>query len=271
VNDKDTGEGSETELAVGLIEGGSEIAGASVGAAVGLVGGVPGIVGGAAAGVAVTRGLKKVGAELRRRLLGPREQVRVGAAAAFAASRIAQLLEVGQTPREDGFFDAHSESERPAAEEVLEGVLLKARDAYEERKVKYLGNLYAHIAFIETISPAHANHLIELAAQLTYRQLVFLCITSSEQGRASMRDGDYRGDEAALSALGPDGMSLLTEVYDLYQRGLLHGSGEAWISVADVNPRKATAQGSGVLLVRLMGLNEIDQAGRDAVAALLAQ
>src|SRR6266542_3626677 len=113
-------ENEEETLAVELIESGSEIAGAATGAAVGLVAGPLGVIGGAALGAALGRVLKRVGAELRQRLLGPREEIRVGAAAAFAGAAIASALETGRPPRDDGFFDER-EGDRPAADEILEG------------------------------------------------------------------------------------------------------------------------------------------------------
>jgi hypothetical protein len=251
-------------LAVELIESGSELAGAATGAAIGLIGGPGGAVGGAIAGVALTRVLKRVGADLRQRLLGPREEIRLGAAAAFAGATIRQLLEEGHAPRDDGFFEATDE-DRPAAEEVLEGVLLKARDAHEERKVRLLGVLYAQIAFHPEISTAHANHLVELASRLTYRQLVLLAVADDEVNRPRLRPTSYRGDADAVQRIGIEGQALLTETYDLYQQGLINGGGEAWISLTDVTPQAMRVQGSGAVLARLMALETIPAADRKRV------
>lgn len=153
-----------------LVALGAELAGAAAGGAIGLVGGPPGAIGGAVAGVAITRALQRASSELMSRLLGPRQQVRVGAAFAIAASDIRTRLEEGEVPRQDWF-----ESDggyRPAAEEVLEGTLLAAADSFEERKVPYLGYLYASIAFDTTLDSATAHYLIRTASALTYRQLV---------------------------------------------------------------------------------------------------
>jgi hypothetical protein len=262
-------EEGQAELAVALIDGGSELAGAASGAAIGLLGGPAGAFGGAAAGVVVTRALKRVGAGIKQRWLGPREEIRVGAAFAYAGEAIKGLLEAGHTPREDGFFDAHGD-ERPASDEVLEGVLLKARDAYEEKKVRLLGLLYAQVAFHPEISPAQANHLIELASRLTYRQLTVMAVAQDEAGRIRLRAADYRGDQTAIERLGLEGEALLTEIYGLYQQGLVHGGGEAWISVADVNPARMRLQGSGAVLAQLMALQTIPATDRLGVYELLA-
>ena len=252
-------ENEEETLAVELIESGSEIAGAATGAAVGLVAGPLGVIGGAALGAALGRVLKHVGAEIRQRVLGPREEIRVGAAAAFAGAAIAIALETGRQPRDDGFFETREGGDRPAAEEILEGVLQKARDAYEERKLRLLGLLYANVAFHPEISPQHANHLIALAGQLTYRQLVALAIAHQQaQTGPILRDRPFRGDHAALVRLGLDGNALVTELYGLDQNGLLSdANGEAWISVADVNPGAMRPQPSGSVLAQIMGLDTI--------------
>lgn len=251
-------EQDEANRATELIEGGSAVAGAAVGAAVGLLGGPVGVVGGAAGGAFLGRVLKRVGSEIRQRRLGPRESVRVGAAAAFAGQQIQAHLSAGEVPRNDDFFEGNG-PELPPAEQLLEGVLLKARDAYEERKLRLLGALYANVAFHPEISPPHANQLINLAGQLTYRQLVALSVAGAQQQQGPLyRDADYRGDDAAIAALGVGGISLITELYDLYQRGLVSDSaGEAWISVADVAPGRIRPQGSGSILHDMMGLASI--------------
>jgi hypothetical protein len=160
----------DTDRVTELIEGGSELAGAAVGGALGLIGGPTGVLAGAAGGVFLTRTLKRVGTELRDRLLGPRQEVRVGAAFAFAANEIRERLEQGERERDDGWFEADA-SGRPKGEELLEGVLLNAANAYEERKVPYLGWLYASLAFDAGIGRDYANFLMRLADRLTFRQL----------------------------------------------------------------------------------------------------
>ncbi|HVQ57673.1 MAG TPA: hypothetical protein VMS60_02085 [Solirubrobacterales bacterium] len=211
-----------------------------------------------------------MGADLKQRILGPREELRVGAATAFAGAAIQALLEDGQQPRDDGFFDS-TENQRPAAEELFEGVLLQARDAYEEKKVRLLGVMYAQFAFRTDITPARANHLLSLASQLTYRQLIVLAIACDQNERQRLRDGNYRGDAAALDEIGPEGVALLIEIYDLYQRGLLSDAeASAWISVADVNPQGTRLQGSGAALADFMGLNTIPATDREPIYAMLA-
>lgn len=89
-----------------LINTGAEIAGGAVGGALGFLAGGPAgaaILG--ASGAAAAAALKHIGEEASERLLGPREQVRVGGVLAIAAGEIHQRLERGESVRTDGFFD----------------------------------------------------------------------------------------------------------------------------------------------------------------------
>lgn len=186
------------KLAAELIESSSEFAGAAAGGALGLIGGPPGVLAGAAGGVAVTRALKRVGAELQSRLLGPRQHARIGAAYRIAWERIRQRADAGELPRHDGFFAG----ERSAAEELLEGVLQTAGESYEERKVRFLGNLYASIAFDASVGRAYANYLIRLADRVTFRQLVCVAI---------LAEGDLGPTITKLAQEDPEGTAVFGE------------------------------------------------------------
>lgn len=164
----------DEDKAVELIEGGSEIAGALTGAAIGLIAGPPGAVAGGAAGVIVARGLKRVGAEVGRRWLSPRQQVRVGAGFAFAVARIRERLSAGDAIRSDGFFNAPG-GPRSNAEELLEGVLLQVANSYEEARIRYIARLYASMVFDE-VDPAYGHFLVRMSERLSFRQLVLLCL-----------------------------------------------------------------------------------------------
>jgi hypothetical protein len=155
-----------------LIEGGGELAGATAGAALGLCGGPVGVFAGAGAGVVVARALKRVGAELQERLLGPRQKVRVGAAFAFAVEEIRRRLDAGERPAHAVW---NGSKQRGEPEELLEGVLLTAGESWEERKVRHLGLLYAFLIF-QPYDIALGHYLIQLARRLTYRQYQCLAL-----------------------------------------------------------------------------------------------
>jgi hypothetical protein len=263
---QETPEGEATR-ALQLIEGGAELAGASIGAAVGLIGGPPGALAGASAGVVATRAFRRLGSEIQQRWLGPRQRVRVGAAYAFAVADIAERLEAGDPLRPDGFFESDGTA-RSTADEVLEGVLLAAADANEEAKVSFLGHLLASLAFDESISRAHANHLIAVARVLSYRQLAIMAViwqgdaAPLVQEAAELRRNLHFGDEDGL------------QVDELERRGILgrgapggtyKRGGATFVDASGVPVSELTLTGHGAQLYTLMRLSEIPPDVRKAV------
>lgn len=109
-----------------LIDAGAEVAGGAIGGALGFLAAGP--LG--AAGAAAAAALKHIGEEASERLLGPREQVRVGGVLALIAAEVKARSDAGEPLRTDGFFQAAG---RNAAEEVAEAVLLKAQREVEEK------------------------------------------------------------------------------------------------------------------------------------------
>jgi hypothetical protein len=254
------------------IQTGSDFAGATAGGAFGLLGGPAGVVAGAAAGVAVARVFRRVGNEVVERVLGPRQRVRVGGALAVAITEIDARLDAGKRPRGDGFFD-DSEGERAKAAEILEGVLLHAANAYEERKVRYLGNLYAGIAFDETVSPATANFLLVMSDRLTYRQLAILALfgraatfqTNLILADVAKKEGTAQPTDDIIAELDELGAMKLVGV--LQEGGwvanyasVLDGGSFRTLSLARIGPTP-----TGELLFRLMELEDIPQQDVDHV------
>jgi hypothetical protein len=221
-----------------------------------------------AVGFGIQRTFRHVGGEIRQRFLGPREEARIGAVIALAVVAIADELKSGRAPRSDGFFETQG-NRPPAAHELLEGVLLKARDAYEERKLPLLANLYQAFVFDANISPALGNHLLELASRLTYQQIVFMAVTQDEVRRSRLHQSLY--DAEGLRGLHSDGIGLLTEIYTMQNLGLVHDlTSGTWIGVGNVNPGGTRLQGSGGILAKAMKLTEaIPSADLDLLVSLL--
>ncbi|MBZ5623209.1 MAG: hypothetical protein LAQ69_31485 [Acidobacteriia bacterium] len=259
---------SETEDNRGILEilsAGAEIAGGAAGAAAGLmVAGPVGALIGGVGGPVLTNVLKKLGAEVHRRLLGPREQQRVGAVVAFAVERIKQRLDSGEEVRSDGFFHPGSEG-RPAAEEVYEGVILAVQREHEEKKLPFMGNLMANLAFQKDIDRPYANYLVRLADNLSYRQLCLLLLFALKD-KSMLRASDYR----SVPSFSPALIGVLQEALELDQRGLT-GSGSAAFGPSDINPAKSTTQGAGVSLLLLMELQKLPPQDTQSLIAILAK
>jgi hypothetical protein len=173
-----------------LREVGADLAGALTGGAITLVAGP---FAGAAAGVGVRHALRVVGEEVEERVLAPRQHQRIGAVWLLAHKEISQRLESGEIPRDDGFFRP---DERDDASELLEGVLLAAGDAYEERKLPYLARLYASVSFRPDIDAALANFLLRVAERLTYREIQLLALFGDGEARGVLYPIGEEGEDA---------------------------------------------------------------------------
>jgi len=256
-------EDRESRAARELIETSSDAVGAAVGGAAGLVGGPLAVISGAAGGVVVARVLGRGALEIRERLLAPRQTVRVADTYKIAADAIAARLMRGDPLRTDGFLDEDREQRgRPPAEELLEGVLLRASTEFEERKLKHLGLFYAALPF-DTISPGDANYLLRIAGDLTYGQLVALALLQS----VAYVDARRAADDARLSDTGLNAEGALAQFAGLVQAGLAQVPGaDAAATALDVTgTRHMSAAGLGVrpigqTLSRLMRLDLISDA-----------
>lgn len=166
---------------------------------------------------------------------------------------------------------------RSDAEEILEGLLLHAANAYQERKLRHLGAILPSLAVRPEISPADGHWLTLLTDRLTWRQLVVLSVFHDPPtDRFSARDIDR--DEGA--ARGPAG-SIRDEIEELGTFGLLgvtnsngdivHASGTmgtmATIWGAPVGSWKLTAQGR--LLAEVARLDTVPTADQGWVRAEL--
>jgi len=256
----------------GMISSSSDLIGALGGGAVGLIGGPAGAMGGAAAGVMLTKVMRRVGLEVYERLIVRRQQERVGAVLAIAWADAAADAEAGREPRSDGFFDS-APGLRSDAEEILEGVLLHAANAYQERKLRHLGAILPALAIRPEISAADGHWMTLLADRLTWRQLVVLSLFANPPSeRFAQRDIDH--DERGTR--GPVG-ALRDEVEELGSLGLLgvtNTDGEivrasgtmgtmATIWGAPIGQWQLTRQGR--LLVEVAKLDAVPKADQDPV------
>lgn len=184
----------ETRLALALVEDTGTAAVAIAGGFLGLIG-APGIILGATAGVAGARLIKHLGAELYERVLAPRQRARALAALWVAHERSRERTEQGEQLRDDAFYGPREGDGGIPAEELLEGVLLRASDAYDQRRVPYLGAFYAAVEHRPDVTPAHAHQLLQLADGLSYRQLVAIALFHDHAGDTALITLQARREE----------------------------------------------------------------------------
>lgn len=127
----------------------------------------------APAGVVVHNAIKSTPGDLANRVLSGNEVKKIDTVIEASILAINSRLDGGAKPRDDGFF-TDDESGRTKAEEILEGVLQKARDQHEEKKLVHFGYFYSNLSFRSDIPPSLANYFIKTANALSWRQFVLL-------------------------------------------------------------------------------------------------
>jgi hypothetical protein len=213
-----------------LIKTGAETFGAAIGGAIGLIGGPLGAIGGSVAGVLISKGLS----EFADKFLSNREQARAGAAAGLTILGVQENIDNGLTLRQDGFFD-FDEINRSKAEELFEGILLKCKNEFEEKKIKYISNIYKNVAFDISINPDNANQVLNSVQQFSYRQLSILAlIGQNTNNRFLLRTNDYRDDYENVTA---EIEFLLQDFIQLDRQGLIcRNDDTTMLDTSDVVP-----------------------------------
>ena len=200
--------------------------------------------------------VKKLCFEMDSRSMGPREQARVGAVCALGAAEIVERINAGNKLREDGFFE-EGESGRSAAEEVWESLLSKCQREASERKLPYIGHLFASLAFEKSVGLDMAHLCIAEAERLSYQQLCLLKIFAAEDS-LGLRSENYRRELEDSSSFPRELYLILHESFDLYRRELilLEGFNPA-VSMVHIKPEAMRTQGLGMDIHELMQLSRI--------------
>ena len=238
----------------------------AVGAAIGLLGGPPGAVLGGFVGGAFSTAVRKLASEMDKRFMGPREQARVGAVCALGAAEIVERINAGDKLRADDFFE-EGEAGRSDAEEVWESLLSKCQREASERKLPYMGHLFAGLAFDATVDLDLAHQVISEAERLSYRQLCILGVCAVRES-FNLKSEPYASRGQETVGLSKKRYAVLLECFDLYNRGFL-GSPNTALTVPQIVPSELRVQGIGVVIHNLMRLDLIPEKDLSAVAKRL--
>lgn len=192
-----------------------------------------------------------------------REQVRVGAALAFAVELAVTRTSQGRIVRTDGFVAGPG---RGPADEVAEAALLAARSSAEEWRVRHLGYLIAEAAVSPDLDAAVVLRGLKLAESLTGRQLALLAAVGRRERLPLPMAPALPQDPRAWREWGA-----LDDVTDLRQRDLLDPPPAQPRPGGAVLPRLRAADlrltRRGVLVHRLLALDLLHE---DRVTAALA-
>jgi hypothetical protein len=194
-----------------------------------------------------------------------REQVRAGAALAFAVELAVTRAAQGRPVRTDGFV-VPAGAERGAADEVAEAAVLAARGSAEEWRVRHLGYLVAEAAVSPDLDAGVVHRGLALAASLTGRQLALLAAVGRRDRLPLPMAPPLPQDPRGWREWGA-----LEDVADLQHRGLLDpppahprpgGAALPRLRAADLRLTRR-----GVLVHRLLALDLLHE---NAVTAALA-
>ena len=177
---------------------------ASLGAALGMVSGPGGSVLAAAATVSL--------ANLTRHLTH-REERRLVQLTESTALQILQRIAAGSEPRTD--------VDPEEAKSLVEGILLQARNSYEEKKVPLLANLLATAPFPGT-PVANLIAPLALIERLSYRQICLLALIPGYDPNdyPPLTDGTL-GDVQAAHPVGEFAEGVLADLTELIRLGLV--------------------------------------------------
>jgi len=260
-----------------LISAGSNITGAAAGGVMGfLIGGPLGATIGGPLGILIYKGLS----DMANRVLSTREVTRVGATAQYAITKVKERLDSGDKLRDDDFFEDKRKG-RTDAEEIFEGVLLKAKTEHEEKKTKILGNIFANIAFFRGFSVGEANHLLRITENLTYRKMCILSLVKRKdeiQG-IKLREESYSDywEEPGKKITLFETASTVQEAYEMYGLGLIlckdraeEGSFWSLTEWTDIAPNGLELTPMGERYYQVMGLDDIPEEDVREVARYLS-
>jgi hypothetical protein len=255
---------TEQSNAQKAVDAASDVIGAAVGGSLGFVAGGPLAAGAAGvAGVVATRVIRDFAA----RVLSGRESARVDDAAQAAIEEITSRLADGQSPRDDGFFDAQ-QSRPSTADEIFEGCLLAAKNTHQQKKAAYLGQLFANIAFDPSCKESEASQLIHTAEAITYSQYLLLRLIASEKVQ-TLRTEPFKTKV-------PFGtIALLHEIHDLANRNLvvMHLPSQSTytilLGISEIVPAHLKLAVGGVRIHRFLGLEAIPDHELEETAVVL--
>lgn len=169
--------------------------------------------------------LQPVAEDFASRALSAKERDRVDKTYNEIIGKIKLKLDSGLVPRTDDYWDVNYEPVSNATV-LLEGVLIKARDEYEEKKRRYYPNLCANMCFAEHLSYERLNTILRLFEQLTYRQLLILAYVSRN------KEINIEGWESNVRLVTETDKyyDVYCEVLNLYNSNLLRNPQQGWSS-----------------------------------------
>ena len=230
-----------------------DVSGRVVAPLVGLIAAGPvGAIAGGVVGTMIKYGVE----EFLTRYLTPKEVRRVGTSAEYMITGIDERLSAGEEINLNFFEEKGGTSD---AEEIFEGILLKTKSEYQEKKLRYLSNIFINASFDKTISADNVNQVLNIGDRLTYRQLCLISLIGKNlENKYVLRTVQKRDDfrEIATEEL----LFLLNEAREMLRLGIINSKDRMSLnSYSDPAPADFCLEPFGHRLFQLMGLNEMSE------------
>jgi hypothetical protein len=216
-------------------------------------------------GAVVGLAVESVAEDVVKRFLSPKELTRIEKVLELAAIKHDEHIKKGLALRDD--------IDRDKYEEFFEGMLLKARESHEEKKIPLLANLFARVPFTNTPIENMMQTLI-YAEQLSYRQLCILSVIQFAVFRSSLlSNSEYRDIRKQRPDEKTEG--IFQDMFYMMRQGFIGQSrdeGRSLINItipADIMPAYVVLLYPGMLLYNGLDLVSVEEVDRKSIIDVL--
>lgn len=233
-----------------LLKRGSKLIGPATGVYLGIVTSNPsGIILGSAIGEAISLSIN----DFSNRVLSEKEKNNISIIEAFSIAKILENQETKGEPNKKYFSNLKSGN----AQELYEGVLITAKNNYEDKKLEHIAYFYANIIYTADIEPQLSHLLLSTLQSLNFKQLSILSIAGQQEkytkNLAGLEEINKRHDWYQTRII-------QNEISNLMQNGLLHPVNDALIThVSSRHLNKCKLSPVGEILFNLAELNKMDK------------
>ncbi|WP_151088038.1 hypothetical protein [Hymenobacter baengnokdamensis] len=224
---------------------------ATTGALLSLVSGPMGVL--AAAAVSV---LDVTAKDMASRTLSQRERIRLDNSIEYIADSIRRGLLNKQVPRQDGFFNTDTSLSNNAAE-LLEGVLLKCRAQFQEKKVQLVSSIFSYVTFNASVSEQAAYQVLNLVDRLTFNHLCLIAYYGRRDEFEEFNILNSRFHEFT-GKLSEDVMSVARDLLLLFQEGiLLEVNGNSFFEHTVIRPSQLGLAVRGQMIFDMLEMEKV--------------
>ncbi len=216
-------------------------------------------------GVVISIAVESAIEDIAKRLLSLREASRMEKVIK-QASKVYDELSKKSPLRKD--FD------KEKYEELFEGLLLKARESYEEKKIPLLGNLFATTPFTNT-PIENINQTLITAEQLSYRQLCILAVIGQNEWNGALKLSERPIKEEYKDKFSENTWGIYHDIFLMVALGIVvqmykdSQTIDPLLAIGKIIPNNLKLHYPGRLLFNGMRLDTIDKRDTNQVINIL--